>query len=72
MRSEADKFSGIFITVLTMPWSLMVAFTKDYIGLLYHYELNGFQINIIMFLIVIGYTALLYFTFRFLDSAEKK
>ena len=54
VRHEGDKFSAIFIAILTMPWLLFAALIKDaIIAMIFHYEFGFIGNNIILLACVI-------------------
>lgn len=61
VRHEYDKFSTIFIGLLTLPWSFIVALMKDIIiANVFHYELNFVGNNIILLVCAMVNTVLIY------------
>jgi hypothetical protein len=65
-RHQFDKFSSIFISILTAPWSLSFALFKDLIiASIFHYEFS-FLGNTIVFLIsILINTLIIIIFFRF-------
>lgn len=61
MRPAADKFSAIFITLLTLPWSVLIVLFIDFIIYpVFHYELNSVVTNLLIFVSVVINALLLY------------
>jgi len=61
IRHGYDKFSAIFIGMLTMPWSLLVALTHDLIiAGIFKYEIGYFGKNIILIICVIVNASLIF------------
>jgi len=57
-----DKFSAMFVGILTMPWSLGFALFKDIIlAGLFQYEIGTFGKNIMLIVFALLNTGLIYF-----------
>jgi hypothetical protein len=74
-RHSTDKFSAIFIGILTMPWSLLTALVKDLIIYQFlRYELNYIEKNIILIACIFlnNFLIFLYFNYSKNKSNVKK
>ncbi|MBP1762716.1 MAG: hypothetical protein H6Q64_2258 [Firmicutes bacterium] len=61
-RHETDKFSAMFIAVLTLPWSFLESLFHDLvISTIFHFEFNYFMKNITISIWVILNAALIFF-----------
>ena len=70
-RHETDKFSALFIAMLTMPWSLCFALFKDFIiATIFDYSFNYMGKNIILSLFVIVNATIIFFIAQ--KTREKK
>ncbi len=60
-RHETDKFSAMFIAILTMPWSLLESLFHDLIiATILHFEFSHVLKNITMAIWVIVNTVLIF------------
>jgi len=61
-RHETDKFSAMFIAILTLPWSLLESLIHDIvISNIFHFEFNYIMKNITMSIWVIVNTIIIFF-----------
>jgi hypothetical protein len=69
-RYETDKFSGMFIALFTLPWSLFGALCYDFIISPIFFEFHDFLMIIIMSVGVILNAALIFFVSKkYMDNA---
>ncbi|KQC09246.1 MAG: hypothetical protein APR62_02840 [Smithella sp. SDB] len=60
-RHETDKFSAMFIGILTMPWSFVASLLISFIEIITKYEFKYIGNNIILLICVIVNTVLIFF-----------
>jgi hypothetical protein len=61
VRHETDKFSAMFIAILTLPWSLLESLFHDFIiATIFHFEFSYLLKNITMAIWVIVNTILIF------------
>lgn len=65
LRHEYDKFSAIFIGILTLPWSLIAAFFKDLIiAGTFQYEFDYVGNAVILLICAVINTILIFIIFN--------
>lgn len=59
-RHSSDKFSAIFIVALTLPWSFVIFFLKDVVGLAFDFDPTYVDANIVLVILVFVNTVLIF------------